>query len=220
MTATNDPRSRAPRSPARRALRAFAPRRIAHAHSGTHSYAYVVVEGAEISGNIQFPIGDLNEVLSLSIPSEEAGALAALREHRETIELYAAEHLAIGTGASIWSMAFTGLRVLERKAGSYAILEYRLSGAGDPVPRRFTIRYDGIIHAKPHHEAIVIVKTSAGFGPLHTVTEQRLPFSAATTAHDVTIPEASLVRNLSGAFEWVGSEARELTRRARKRLRK
>lgn len=201
-----------------RLARLARPTRSAHAHSGTHSYVYVEVDGAQITGNIQFPISDVNEVLGLSIPQQEPEALAMIRGHRSDLEIYAAKHLTIGTAGSPWSLAFTGYRVLERKAGSYAILEYRVGDALDPIPRRFTVTYDGVIHANPHHEALVLVKTSAGFGPLRTKTEQRFVHTAEATTHEVTLPDDSPMRDVAGAFDCLAAEGKELVRRVRKRL--
>jgi len=196
------------------------PRRVAHAHSGAHSYVFVEVGDAFITGNVQFPITDLNEVLSLSIPQDEVGALAAMHERRDVIEGYAADRLSIGTGAASWAVAFTGHRVLERKAGSYAILDYRITSDLDPVPCRFTVTYDGIIHAKPHHEALIIVKTSSGIGPFRSVREQQLACTGGHTVQDVSLAEDSAWRDVTGAAEFITAGARKLLRTARKRLRR
>jgi len=197
---------------------ALAPRRMAHAHSGTDSYAYVVVSGQTISGNVQFPIADLNEVLGLAIPQDEIGALAETRANLPTIETYAHEHLVLGTGAADWTLVFTGQRILERKAGSYTILEYHIADRINPVPRTFTIWYDGIIHEKPERHALVIVRTFPGFGALRTVFEERIDYEAGSTYQDVVIPEESVGANLAGAAGSILAEAKDLARRARKRL--
>lgn len=206
---------------ARRGLRrVVAPRSAARAHSGVDSYVYVVVDEGGITGNVQFPIADLNAVLGLAIPHDDVGARNGTDENLATIQDYAAEHLTIGTGEVDWSLVFVGRRVLERKAGSYTILEYRVAERLDLMPRRFTVWYDGIIHAKPKRSALVIVKTSAGWGGLRTVTEERLPFAAGSTFRDVIIPEPSARRDLGGAAAFITARTKDLLRRARKRLRR
>ncbi len=193
------------------------PRTIAHAHSGTHSYVYVLIDEGTITGNVQFPIADLNEILGLSIPQDETGALEALRSHRDALEGYAAAHLTVGDS---WKIEFTGFRVLGRKAGSYAIVEYRVQYVLGPEEREITVSYDGILHARHHHEAIVIVKTSAGLGPLRTETEQRFTCTPDATVHTVTLPPDSIQNDASGAVAFVEAEIKEYWRRARKRLRR
>jgi hypothetical protein len=199
--------------------RAAAPRRRAHAHSGTHSYVYVAVDGDRLRGNLQFPIDDLNRVTGLAIPQDEAGATAAIVADLATIEAYAADHLTLSAAERSWPLDFTGYRVLERKAGSYAILEY-VARPGGPIPRRFTVAYDGVVEQNHHHEAIVIVKTAAGVGKLRTESEQRLPVTAGATSLEVTIPEETLVNDAKGAVQFVAATSKELLRRLRKRLRR
>lgn len=196
---------------------AAAPRRCAHGHSGTHSYVYVVVDGDRVEGNVQFPIADLNRITGLTIPQDEAGAMAAIAAAAATIQAYAADHLTLSASGRSWPIDFTGHRVLERKAGSYAILEY-VARPGGPVPRRFTVAYDGIVEQDHHHEALVIVKTAAGVGRLRTEDEQRIPVTSGSTSLDVTIPEESVANDVRGAARCLAATSKELLRRARKRL--
>lgn len=198
----------------------LAPRRLARAHSGTESYVYVVIGDHSITGNVQFPISDLNGVMGLSMPQDEQGALAGMAANRQAIEAYATEHLTIGTDGAEWAIEFNGHRMLQHKAGSYAILDYRTTQRLDPVPRSFAVSYDGIIHAREHHEALVIVNTSAGYGPLTTTTEQRLPYTAEQTTRQITIPEQSAWKDLAGAVGAATGSAKDLLRRARKPLRR
>lgn len=194
-----------------------APRLRAHAHSGSDGYVYVLV-GDGVSGHVHYPIADLNQILGLSIPSDEAGALSAVRADRAVLEDYTREHLVIGTGAEDWTLTFAGIRVLERKAGSYAIVEYEVKEALDPVPRRFTVWYDGIVHALPNRSGLVLVKTSSGFGRLVTEHEQAFSCAPGSTVFDVVLEPESPRRDLGGSFRFVTAQAKEYMRRARKRL--
>lgn len=171
------------------------PAGLAHAHSGTESYAYVLVDDSGVRGTVQFPISDLNEVLGLTLSQDAAGALAELAANRGDIEAYAASHLDVGG----WPLMFTGYRVLERKQGSYAVLEYAVSAAPRPVPRRFAVTYDGIMESKPHHHALILVKTWAGWGPVRTAQVARFECSASAPEHEVTLPDASFAADAAGA---------------------
>lgn len=196
------------------------PCRTARAHSGTHSYVYVVIEDRSVTGNVQFPIVALNKAAGLTIPVDEPGALAAIDASLDEIHRYSLEHLSLHDDRGQWTLRFTGYRVLARKAGSYAILDYELAPRLDLVPRRFTVSYDGIVESDDHHEAIVIVKTSAGLGKLRTETDQQIPIAAGSTTHEVTIADESTVNDIKGAAAWIATNTRELWRRARKRLRR
>ena len=192
--------------------------RVAHAHSGTHSYAYVVVKDGSVEGNVQFPITDLNDVLDLALPADQQGALEAMRHHRDAIEGYAAQHLTLSSNGQQWALRFTGHRVLERKSYSYAIVDYVIDEPFDAPLRRVTITYDGIVHANPHHEALVIVRTTAGFGPLQHKDDITLTISSDETTHDVSLPGESTWANVVGAARYVEAQARRLVTRLRKRV--
>lgn len=217
LTVLGDPLHLFSTSAARsRGVIAFKPPRFAYAHSGTESYLYVKADDGSISGNVQFPVGDLNSVLGLSLPTEKAALTAAMASSSDQIESYAAEHVSVGG----WPLRFTGHRALERKVGSYAILDYELTEIPNPIPRQFSIRYDGIIHSNHHHHALILVKTSAGIGPLQTVNEERFSCSEDQHEHVVTLPDESFGNDLGGAFTHVVAGGKEFVRRARKRLKR
>lgn len=197
--------------------RLVTPARVASAHSGTHSYVYVVVDDATVTGNVQFPIADLTAAAGLSIPQEESAALAAIAANRAALEQYARSHLRFSGDPTV---EFTGVRVLERKAGSYAILEYRVHPQPDFDPREFVITYDGIMHAKDHHESIIVVKSSSGFGPLRTVQEKRIDGNPDQIEHRIAVPASTAWADVVGAGRYLSGEGKELVRRARKRLRR
>ncbi len=200
--------------------RRWRPRRVAHGHSGTHSYATVEVEGASVTGTVQFPISDLNVALGTELPMDESGAKQSILAARDRLEAYIGDHFSITDAGRSWPVVFTGYRVLERSAFSYAIFEYRVPDLPTGVPRDFRVTFDGIIEATPDHEALVIVRTSAGFGPVRTKHEQRFLTTGGTTSHAVTIPADSWRHDASGATQHVVAQVKEYLRRARKRLRR
>ena len=60
--------------------RLVAPRCIAYAHSGTTSYVNVAIRDHTITGEVQYPIQDLNHVLELSIPRKRLAGMAAMKD--------------------------------------------------------------------------------------------------------------------------------------------
>ncbi len=195
------------------------PHRIAHAHSGTHSYAIVEVDGAQVTGTVQFPIDLLNLAVGLSLPIDEAGALAAIDANRAQIDAYIADHFSVGDGNRLWDINLTGRRVLQRKQFSYAIFSYEVSGLAT-APERIVIEYDGIVAADQDHEGAAIVRQHTGFGKLRTRHEERWPVVAASTSFTAAIRPNTFLTNLKGAWGNVVDTGREYVRRARKRLRR
>ena len=192
-----------------------APRRVAHAHSGAHSYVTLHVGADELSGNVQFPVSALTEVLGASIPTDSAGATEWLDANRELLTGYVEDHLTIDDG---WRLVFGPHRVLARPAYTYLIFDLHVEVPTGAVPRTFTVSYDGIIHADDQHEALVIIKTWAGFGSAKTLTERRIETNAGATKHRITVSEPSALADVTGAADYLGREAKGLLRRVKKRL--
>ncbi len=193
----------------------WAPRRVAHGHSGTHSYVTLHVGANELAGNVQFPVSALVGLLDTSIPTDEAGALAWLDANRGRFTDYVADHLTIDDG---WRLEFGAHRVLARPAYTYLIVDLRVDVPTGAVPSTFTVAYDGIIHADEQHEALVIIKTGAGFGPMRTLSERRIQTHVGATKHRITVVQSSAVGDVVGAAGYLGREAKDVLRRVKKRL--
>jgi len=196
------------------------PRRIARAHTGTHSYAIVEIDHNDVRGTVQFPVNDLNDVLGLSVPLDEAGALQSIGENREVINAYISEHFSVKSGTGRWPVKLGDFRVLERAKFTYAIFEYAVDPAFPEVPLTFSLEYDGIVEARPGHEGMAIVRQHVGVGKLRSKAEQRWTVLPGATSFAATVQPDSMATHLSGATRYIVDTGREYIRRARKRLRR
>ena len=195
------------------------PRRSAHAHTGTHSYAIVEIDHAAVTGTVQFPVNDLNDVLGLSVPLAAAGAAQAIAENREAIDAYIDEHFSVSSGSSPWPVKLGACRVLERSKFTYAIFEYAVDPPMSEVPLTFSLNYDGIVAAKPSHEGMAIVRQHVGVGRLRSKSEQRWAVLPGKTSFTATVQPDSVATHVSGSAKCLVDTGREYLRRARKRLR-
>jgi hypothetical protein len=168
----------------------------AKAHSGVESYVYLELFETKIAGRVEFPINDLNEVLGLAIPQDEAGALAAIESNLELIHAYAEEHFSIGDGTTIWPIAFDSFEVLDVSAGSYAVFHFEVVQTFDPVPRSFTVFYDGIIEAKPARAGLLLIATDIYSGTFRNEADHLLRFTADNTTQAVDLDDRSWFRGL------------------------
>lgn len=207
-----------PPLPQRFIRRLLAPHLVAHAHSGTHSYVILSFEAKKATGSVQFPIHDLEHVLGIELAAGDDSLLVAVADRVRDLEDYAAKHFALRSEGGAWRIEYTGVRVLERQAGSYAILDYRV--VDPPRAASLTIDYDGIMHERDHHEALVIVRTSAGVGRMRTQVEQEHTFSATRSSTHVMLPEARTADEAAGAARFLLAEGKEVARRVGKRLRR
>lgn len=160
----------------------------AGAHSGEQSYVYLDIGESSISGRIEFVIDDLNEVLGLDIPQDEAGATAAVEADLEVIQEYAAEHFVIGdeAGTEQWPVVFTDeFEVLELSAGGYAIIHFDVDRTFSEVPQRFTVTYDAIIEAKPQRDAFLLIENDWHAGVFNNEADQLLRYTSDSTTQVV-----------------------------------
>lgn len=189
-----------------------APWRTAHAHSGSQSYVYLAVREGRFSGSVQFPVHDINHILELSIPEDEAGARAGVEAARAALERYAEEHLAIGDGSRAWSLRFGRDRALVTAGGTYAVLEFRIDEAFAQFPTQVVISYDGVIHAYPDRNARGFVKTAIGWGPFRRNAGEGRTFTVDAPTQTFDVHEDSVRNDLTGTL-------RVLRRRTVKRAR-
>ena len=172
----------------------------AAAHSGEESYVYLDIYDDTVEGRVEFPISDVNEVLGLDIPEDEAGAAPAVEANLGTLQRYAAEHLSIGDASSEWPLVFDGYSLLEIAAGSYVILEFEVDRTFSPVPREFSATYDGILHAKPERNALLIIGTDWGSGTFNNEASELLRYTPDSTTQAVNLGDTSFWKGVSGVI--------------------
>ncbi len=174
----------------------------ASAHSGEESYVYLDLYDSTIEGRVEFPIGDLNEVLSLSLPFDEEDAVAAAEQNRRVLEDYVTAHLALGDVTGEWPILFEEFSVLDiGAAGSYLVLDFAVDREFSPVPRRFTATYDGILHAKSERSALLIIGTDWGSGTFNNEASELLRFTPGTTTQQVDLGDTSFWKGVGGVID-------------------
>jgi HupE / UreJ protein len=168
----------------------------ANAHSGVESYVYLELFETSIEGRIEYPIADLNAVLGLAIPQDETGALAGIESSLDLIYSYAEDHFSIGDGTTTWPIVFDSFQVLEASAGSYAVFHFEVVQTFDPVPRSFTVFYDGIIEAKPARAGLLLIATDIYSGTFRNEADHLLRFTAENTTQVVDLDDRSWLKGL------------------------
>ena len=173
----------------------------ASAHSGNQSYVYLDIYDSTIEGRVEYPVEDLNEVLGLDLPSDPEGALEGAEANLAIIQAYSAEHLALAelSGAS-WPLIFGGVETLDVGNSSYIIVDFMVDREFVSVPREFTVAYDGIMHAKPERDALLIIGTDWGSGTFNNEASGLLRYTADNTVQNVDLGETSFFRGLMGVI--------------------
>lgn len=173
----------------------------AWAHSGEESYVYLDLYDSTVAGRVEYPVSDLNEILGLQLPLEEEAAVEAANANRAAIHNYAAAHLNISAESQPWLIVFGEFSVLEIGAGgSYLVTEFEIAREFSPVPRQFTVTYDGILHAKPERNALLIIGTDWGSGTFNNEASELLRFTPDATVQNVDLGDTSFWKGVTGVI--------------------
>ncbi len=171
------------------------PARPAQAHTGSQSYVYLSIFEDGITGNVQYPIADVNEVLGLDISEDRGETEDSIAQHVPELQRYTLEHFDIGDGTRSWDIEFTGFRALELPAGSYVILEFDVVESLNPVPREFTVAFDGIMHAKADRDALLLIGQDLQSGTFSSEGEPLLRYTPDNAVQVVSLAETSWLKN-------------------------
>lgn len=174
---------------------------VVGAHSGEQSYVYLDIYESTIEGRVEYPVGDLNDVLGLDIPTDGTGTLAAAQANVSAIHAYSDEHLGLAsTGGAEWPIVFGELGTIAAGAGTYVVVNFDVDSTFAPVPRQFVVSYDGIIHEKPQRDALLIIGTDWGSGTFNNEASELLRYSADSTVQTVDLGDESFWRGLTGVI--------------------
>lgn len=174
---------------------------VVGAHSGEQSYVYLDIYESTIEGRVEYPVGDLNEVLGLNIPTDGEGTLEAAEANIGAIHAYSDEHLGLAsTGGTEWPIVFGELETIDASAGAYVVVNFDVDATFSPVPRQFVVSYDGIVHAKPQRDALLVIGTDWGSGTFNNEASELLRYSADNTVQTVDLGDESFWRGLTGVI--------------------
>ncbi len=173
----------------------------AFGHNASESYVYLDVYDNTVEGRVEYPVNDLNEVLGTEFPKDPAGALEAAEENRDLLHEYSEEHLAMsGQGGAEWPLVFGDLETLGAPGGAYIIVNFEVDREFTEVPRSFTVAYDGIIHAKPDRDALLIIGTDWGSGTFNNEASELLRFTPDQSVQTVDLGATSFWSGFTGVI--------------------
>lgn len=182
---------------------AFPPVEVAHAHSGTHSYVFVVIDDHELHGTVQHPLADLARAIGIEVPEDDAQAERAIEDHGAAIVSCVSEHFSLAGSDGAWQLAYGAPRLLTHGHGAYGIVPFEVTVVvGDPGS--FTVTSTGLAGQGHHHETLVIAKTFDGVGRFRTARSEQFEVDPHVGSVAVAIDPGSPVGALAGAAKGVG----------------
>ena len=82
--------------------------------------------------------------------------------------------------------------------GGYIIVNFAVDKEFASVPRTFTVAYDGIMHAKPERNGLLLIGTDWGSGTFNNEAEELLRFTPEAPAQEVDLGGTSFWKGFTG----------------------
>lgn len=181
------------------ALALLVPALVAFGHSGEESYVYLDLYDHSVEGRVEYPVGDIGEILGIEIPQDEAGAAAVVEANLDLLQGYAGDHLDLGDSTMDWSLDFDTYEILPTAFGTYVVLHFDVADEfPEGPPRNFTVTYDGVLESKPERSALLIIGTDWGSGTFNNEASSLLTFTPETTTQEIQLDDPSFFAGFSG----------------------
>lgn len=170
---------------------------------------YVRADGSAVVGSVQFPPGHLRDHAGVEI--SDAPTPEELEEHRPALEEHTCANLAISEHGTRLELACGALRTITTKGGTYAVMEFRVTGPSRPLPRHLTVDATGLVEADHHLQILLMVPTEVGWGRFRHRVRDDYQLDHQHTNRGIVVRAPTFGEDLTGTM-------RELTRRGIKRL--
>lgn len=122
----------------------------AHAHKPSDSYLALTAQGAELRGQWDIALRDLEHAIGLDANGDGAITWGELRRKQAEVSAYAFARLKLGDCA----LKPGALMVDEHTDGAYAVLEF-VGHCGDALPRRIELEYTLFADLDPTHRGLL-----------------------------------------------------------------
>ena len=169
------------------------------AHTGDQSYLYVDVTETSLSGRVELPYGDLEDVLGLDLEGGEEEILTELQANQPVIADYLADHMRFGPEGDPWSVTFGEMSMFEseeiEESLDYALIEYDVA-AGQDIPRSFEVRFDPFLDEIDGRDHLMLIQNDWRAGVFDNGNEVLLTFDGSNRTQTADLGNASALKNL------------------------
>ncbi len=175
----------------------------ASAHSGNQSYLYIDVFKTSVSGRIEAPVSDINEVIGLDIDGTDEEVSAALDANLAKLGAYFGAHLEIGAGGQTWPIEFTAVERffsnLPEAEDNYAIVRFQADVGEATVPRALDVRFDPFFDEIEGRDGLLLIGNDWDAGVLDNGHEVYSQFSARSRTQNVDLGATGWFKNFKAS---------------------
>ena len=125
----------------------------AQAHKPSDSYLHLKIDGAEVTGQWDIALRDLEQAIGLDTNGDGEITWGELRAHHTDIAAYALARLSVAGDAKSCPLAVSGHQVDQHSDGAYAVL--RFSGICEHAPAVIEIGYNLFFDFDAQHKGLL-----------------------------------------------------------------
>ncbi len=175
------------------------------AHTGDQSYLYLDVTSSSISGRVEVPGGDLDEVFALDLASATDDEKAAvLRREESRIISYLAEHVHLGSDGERWDVTFSGPELFYSEefeiSDEYIVFPFTVDVPVDPIPRELEVEFDPFLDEIDGRDNLLLIANDWEGGVIDNGSDWIAEFSAGDRTETIDLGSPSWFRNLTGSI--------------------
>lgn len=132
----------------------------ADAHKASDSYLFLKADGAELHGQWDIALRDLDYAIGLDANGDGSITWGEVKAAREAIAGYALSRLHLAAGAGACTLAVADLRIADHSDGAYAAL--MLVGRCTEPPQQLTLRYELLFDLDAQHRGLLNLDLGRG----------------------------------------------------------
>ena len=135
---------------------------VAGAHKPSDSYLTVEIKGAQIVGQWDIALRDLDYAIGLDADGDGQITWGELRARHADIAAYAAARLALRADGQACTLGIGAQQVDQHTDGAYSVLPLQLACPGAALPQQLEIAYTLFADIDPQHRGLLRLATPDG----------------------------------------------------------
>lgn len=164
------------------------------AHELGWSYVFLDIEESGITGNVQLPIEELQQVIELDTNGDGRLSEEETQAQWPAIEEYVLRVLKLGSGTDDYPLSVTGRNRLTIEVADFAIVEFSAEAPSE-IPTRLAIEFSPFFDNNPGHRGGLVIRNNVLTGIVENHSQIAFVFAPRQPRGDINLlGESTLVK--------------------------
>jgi hydrogenase/urease accessory protein HupE len=181
------------------------------AHSLEQSYVFLNFNTEKVTGRIELTITDLNQALSLDLPTDHPVNLLDLKPYEQDISDYFYDRVVIHPDGEVGELRLAKPRLASLPKAQYLIIDFTLEGYKD-TPNYLEVEYNVLFDRDPKHRAFLVVENNWETGTINNESVISLVFEPTRTTQILDLSSSTTFNGILGMVRsgmhhiWIGAD--------------